>query len=168
MNKYKCTTHLVLGGGYFVTLTLVELVFFAILCSLFYYPKIVFLRRNLYSVSNQNAMLQIKEWHTSTSFDPWWHCFPIGSPLAQHCRWRASSLPITGSHWGHWEVLGHQSAERRKDTFSTLEERDKVSDLKKELSSNSIQPSSAQHSFLDTFFLCQPVVRVLLWITCLD
>lgn len=87
-------THL-FWGGYFVTLILVELVFFAILCFLFYYPKIVFLRRNLYSVSNQNTMLQIKEWHTSTSFDPWWHCFPIGSPLTQHCRWRTSSLPIT-------------------------------------------------------------------------
>lgn len=57
MNKY--TTHLF--GGYFATLILVELVFLAILCSLFYYPKIVLLRRNLYSVSNQNTMLQVKE-----------------------------------------------------------------------------------------------------------
>lgn len=162
MNKYKCINHLF--WGYFATLILVELIFFAILCSLFYYPKIVFLRRNLYSVSNQNTMLQIKEWHTSPSFDPWWHCFP----LAQHCRWPTSSFPITSSHWGHWEMLGHQSTKLRKDTFSTLEGRDKVSDLKKELSPNSIQSSPAQYSFLGTFFLCQPVVRVLLWITCLD
>lgn len=165
MNKYRYTIHL-FWGGYFATLILVELVFFAILCSLLHYSKIVFLGRNLYSASNQNTMLRIKEWHTNSSFDPWWHCFPPWLSTRPTLQMANILLP---HHWFSLRSLGGVgSTDPRKDTFCTLEGRDKVSDLKKELSPNSIQPSPAQNSFLGTFFLCQPVVRVLLWITCLD
>lgn len=138
-------------GGYFATLILVELVFFAILCSLLYYFKIVFLGRNLYSASNQNTMLQIKEWHTSSSFDPWWHCFPPWLSIHPTLQMANILLP---HHWFSLRSLGGVgSTDPRKDTFCTLEGRDKVSDLKKELSPNSIQLSP---EFLSGHFFSLP------------